>query len=63
MYIQTHINQHSFKTKVLKTPGETAMGMMGKKFDGKFSQEICQKLSVLSQLILLFDIKVFPGIP
>jgi len=36
MYIQTHINQHTFKTKVLRSPREIKMGMMGKKFDGKF---------------------------
>lgn len=36
MYIQTHINQHTFKTKVLRSPREIQMGMMGKKFTGKF---------------------------
>lgn len=36
MYIQTHINQHIFKTKILRSPLEIQMGMMGKKFNGKF---------------------------
>jgi uncharacterized membrane protein (UPF0127 family) len=37
MYIQTHINHHIFKTKVLKTPREIMLGMMGKKFTGEFN--------------------------
>jgi len=36
LYIQTHINQYTFKTKVLRSPREIQMGMMGKKFDEKF---------------------------
>jgi uncharacterized membrane protein (UPF0127 family) len=32
MYIQTHINQFIFKTKVLQKPKEIAEGMMGKIF-------------------------------
>jgi|UniRef100_A0A6C0DTD7 uncharacterized membrane protein (UPF0127 family) len=36
MYIQTHINQQILKTKVLRTTLEINLGMMGKKFDGKF---------------------------
>jgi len=37
MYITTYINQYKFKTKVLKTPNEISLGMMGKKFDGNFN--------------------------
>jgi hypothetical protein len=37
MYIQTHINRNTFKTKVLKTPREITLGMMGKKFNGEFN--------------------------
>lgn len=36
MYILTHINNHIFKTKVLKTPREITQGMMGKKFTSQF---------------------------
>lgn len=36
MYIQTHINRHTFKTKVLTSPKDIMLGMMGKKFNGKF---------------------------
>ena len=36
MYIRTHINHHTFVTKVLQTPRQLAEGMMGKRFDGKF---------------------------
>ena len=36
MYGQTLINKHIFKTKVLRSPIEIQMGMMGKKFDGNF---------------------------
>jgi hypothetical protein len=36
MYIQTHINQHVFTTKVLQTKREITTGMMGKKFEEKF---------------------------
>jgi hypothetical protein len=32
MYIYTHINNHIFKTKVLREPEEIRLGMMGKKF-------------------------------
>jgi uncharacterized membrane protein (UPF0127 family) len=35
-YIHAHINSHIFKTKVLRTPKELEMGMMGKKFDDNF---------------------------
>ena len=37
MYIQTHINRHIFKTKVLKTQKEIILGMMGRKFTGEFN--------------------------
>jgi uncharacterized membrane protein (UPF0127 family) len=37
MYIQTHINQHTFKTKVLQSRREITLGMMGKKFNGEFN--------------------------
>jgi hypothetical protein len=37
MYIQTHINQHIFKTKVLQSQREITLGMMGKKFTGEFN--------------------------
>jgi len=37
MYIQTHINQHAFKTKVLQSQREIARGMMGKKFNREFN--------------------------
>ena len=36
MYIQTHINQHIFKTKVLKNEKEIILGMMGRKFTSQF---------------------------
>jgi uncharacterized membrane protein (UPF0127 family) len=36
MYIQTHINQNVFKTKVLQNPKEIALGMMSKKFNNNF---------------------------
>ena len=36
MYIQTHINHHTFKTKVLTKPREIMLGMMGRKFNGDF---------------------------
>lgn len=36
MYINTHINHHIFKTKLLKTPREIEQGMMGKHFTGLF---------------------------
>ena len=36
MYINTHINHHIFKTKLLKTPREIEQGMMGKRFTGLF---------------------------
>jgi len=32
MYIYTYINEHIFKTKVLREPEEIRLGMMGKKF-------------------------------
>uniref|UniRef100_A0A6C0B086 DUF192 domain-containing protein n=1 Tax=viral metagenome TaxID=1070528 RepID=A0A6C0B086_9ZZZZ len=35
MYIYTHINQATFKTKVLQKPREIAEGMMGKIFHGQ----------------------------
>lgn len=36
MYVITHISNLEFKTKVLKTPNETRLGMMGKRFNGAF---------------------------
>lgn len=36
MYVQTHINQHQFKTKVLQSQKEIMKGMMGKQFTGIF---------------------------
>ena len=36
MYIQTHISRHTFKTKVLTSPKDIMLGMMGKKFNGEF---------------------------
>lgn len=36
MYIQTHINGYVLKTKVLTTPNDIALGMMGKKFTNEF---------------------------
>ena len=36
MYVTAHISNLEFKTKVLKTPNETRLGMMGKRFNGAF---------------------------
>lgn len=36
MYIQTHINQYTFNTKVLRSSKEIQLGMMGKKFNDNF---------------------------
>ena len=36
MYIQTHINKHIYKTKVLTKPEDIARGMMGRKFTSQF---------------------------
>jgi uncharacterized membrane protein (UPF0127 family) len=36
MYVTAHISNFEFKTKVLKTPNETRLGMMGKRFNGAF---------------------------
>ncbi len=36
MYIQTHINNHNFKTKVLTNNEEMKSGMMGKHFTQRF---------------------------
>ena len=36
MYVTAHISKFEFKTKVLKTPNETRLGMMGKRFNGAF---------------------------
>jgi uncharacterized membrane protein (UPF0127 family) len=36
MYVIAHISNFEFKTKVLKTPNETRLGMMGKRFNGAF---------------------------
>lgn len=36
MYIQTHINKHIFKTKVLTNKEEMKLGMMGKQFTSRF---------------------------
>ena len=37
MYIQTHINQYTFKTKILQSQREITLGMMGEKFNGEFN--------------------------
>ncbi len=36
MYIQTHINKHVYKTKVLTNIGDISRGMMGRKFTSEF---------------------------
>jgi hypothetical protein len=36
MYIQTHINQNIFKTKVLTNKEDIRLGMMGSKFTSQF---------------------------
>ena len=36
MYIQTHINNYVFKTKVLTNDKDIELGMMGKKFTSSF---------------------------
>jgi uncharacterized membrane protein (UPF0127 family) len=36
MYIQTHINNYLFKTKVLTKPNDIMLGMMGKTFTKEF---------------------------
>ena len=36
MYIQTHINNQVFKTKVLTNKEDIKLGMMGKKFTSQF---------------------------
>jgi uncharacterized membrane protein (UPF0127 family) len=36
MYIQTHINNHIFKTKVLTNNEEMQLGMIGKRFTSRF---------------------------
>lgn len=36
MHVIAHISNLEFKTKVLKTPNETRLGMMGKRFNGAF---------------------------
>lgn len=36
MYIQTHINKHIFKTKVLTNKEEMKLGMMEKRFTSRF---------------------------
>ena len=36
MYVTAHISKFEFKTKVLKTPNEIRLGMMGKRFNGAF---------------------------
>jgi uncharacterized membrane protein (UPF0127 family) len=36
MYINTHINQYVFRTKVLTKPKEIRSGMMGKRFTKEF---------------------------
>jgi len=36
MYVTSHILNFEFKTKVLKTPNEIRLGMMGKRFNGAF---------------------------
>jgi hypothetical protein len=36
MYIQTHINKHEYKTKVLTKPEDITLGMMGRKFTSQF---------------------------
>lgn len=37
MYVTSHISNFEFKTKVLKTPNEIRLGMMGKRFNGAFN--------------------------
>ena len=36
MYITASISEINFKTKVLETPNEIRLGMMGKRFNGAF---------------------------
>lgn len=36
MYITARIKNADFKTKVLKTPNDIRLGMMGKQFNGEF---------------------------
>ena len=36
MYIQTHINKHVYKTKVLTNIGDISRGMMSRKFTSEF---------------------------
>ena len=36
MYVTASISTSAFKTKVLTTPNETRLGMMGKRFNGAF---------------------------
>jgi uncharacterized membrane protein (UPF0127 family) len=53
MYINTHINQYVFKTKVLSEPNDIMLGMMGKKFTKAFDA----LLFVMNQPISSFWMK------